>query len=633
MKGKPLLVFVSIWSGIGSSNALGQPASRPADAIRVMRAQEGPSIVAFWKTLAEGPPSLRGYQAPILGNADRRWPPHPGETLEQNLQLSSEIIGRRLARDGLLATLTQVLEVMGWRWVATEQAKTEEILRSIGFPVDLLRFFLPEGQESTEPYMVIVDITRMFGGDATAAEIIPELRSRSFRFMKSRPDFQLATDSGEHDIGLLRLQIAGGGYFQGPGDGGSIDLTRQLLAKLPNTPILAHIEEKHVEPFLKVAGTWPNLGAGRMTLLAEQLPVSQWAQDNGKAGLVGADSEGAAATAMIVPRYASRRDEITSFVPGENHLLNNLAGAGIAIFQSPLLFQGGNLIAVREPKTGQRTLLVGEAEVYRNVALGLSVAEVLEAFRAEFGVDRCVVLPAISYHIDYELTVRVVGDEVVACVNDSDAASREVLLAGLTALEQHGQIDQAAARRSREALANRQMDVALEVVENVLVKNSVEYGKFPESFADVFAAGPSDSGIGNLQRFLLAVDTIAFSGSKPHWASADPHGAAYANSLKRRERDRAEVSGALSRLGWRVERIPSTSEGNRSLNYINGVHTPNSYLMPAYGGLYSGLDTAAQQSLERAWGPRVRVEPVYCGESQRRMGAVRCSVSAIPAVR
>jgi hypothetical protein len=52
--------------------------------------------------------------------------------------------------------------------------------------------------------------------------------------------------------------------------------------------------------------------------------------------------------------------------------------------------------------------------------------------------------------------------------------------------------------------------------------------------------------------------------------------------------------------------------------------------MPAYGGIYAPLDQAAKAAFEAAFGGRVRVVPVLCGESQRRSGAIHCSVSALP---
>src|SRR6185436_15869832 len=99
---------------------------------------------------------------------------------------------------------------------------------------------------------------------------------------------------------------------------------------------------------------------------------------------------------------------------------------------------GGDLLAVRDPKDGTRTLFLGEANVWRNTALGLSEVQAIEAFRVEFGVDRCVVLPAVSFHLDQELTVRVLGDRLVAFVADPRQAATIVLRCGLDAIVRAG---------------------------------------------------------------------------------------------------------------------------------------------------------------------------------------------------
>jgi hypothetical protein len=539
---------------------------------------------------------------------------------------------------------------MGWRWVAREQRGVLEPLRSIGFPVDLLPFFAAEGADPADPFMVVLDVTRMLGGDGVAEDVLPELAARPFRFFKSRPDFRVATESGEYDAAVLRLQIPTDHYYQGVGDGGSIDLVRQLAAALPDASLVISIKHEHVDAFLAIARTWDSAGSSarqgatnRMTVLPEPLPVSQWAQDNGKVGFIArsagaspapTDSTKAAdeAPALLAPRYASRREEVSAFIPGDTFLLDSLAAAGVTIIHSPLLFQGGDLIAVRDPATGRRTLLIGEADIYRNTALGLSAEQVVEAFRQEFGVDECVVFPAISYHIDYEVSVRAAGGRLVAFVNDSDAASRIVLVAGLSVLERNRLVEANIAARAREAFNAGRIDPLLDLIESVLVKRSVGYGQFPESFAALFAEGPSDSGVGNLQRFLLALDTLAFAGSPPRWKAGDPHGAAYANTLRRREEDRAAFRDQLRGRGWKVVAVPSTSEADRSLNYLNGVHLRGAYLMPAYGGLFGDLDRAAAAVFSAELGPQVPVVPILCGESQRRVGAVRCSVCVFPAV-
>jgi hypothetical protein len=345
---------------------------------------------------------------------------------------------------------------------------------------------------------------------------------------------------------------------------------------------------------------------------------------------VGSAQNGSLKPALLVPRYPSRREEVSAFVPGEAFLFDALSAQGWVVLHSPLLFQGGDLIAVREPATGRRVLLVGEADIYRNVALGLTAEQVMEAFRSEFAVDLVEMLPAISYHIDYEVSPRSTPQGVVAFVNDEMAASRKVLSAGIDALARQNLVDPQTLTRCRQALQTDKPDAALQACEEVLEAKSVGYGQFPLSFANHFSAGVADSGVGNLHRFLLALDVAAFGPTDASWRPPEPHGEAYARSLRRRAADRTKLREQLERLGWKVVPVPSTSDGDRSLNYLNGIHAKGLYLMPASGGLYAGLDEEVAEMFRRELGPNVKIVPILCGESQRRHGAVRCSVSVLP---
>ena len=65
---------------------------------------------------------------------------------------------------------------------------------------------------------------------------------------------------------------------------------------------------------------------------------------------------------------------------------------------------------------------------------------------------------------------------------------------------------------------------------------------------------------------------------------------------------------------------------------INGIQDCSRYLMPAYGGFYAPLDEAAAKVFRQTLGSGVDVVPIFCGESQRRVGAVHCSAAAYPRV-
>ncbi len=598
---------------------------------KILRPKTKKEILEFRSLQRECVPAFRSYRAPLLDDALRNWPVEPVAESDARFQVVADIVSRTLARDGLIATVARVVEFMTWRWVSKEEAGTLEHMQQFGFPVDLLRFFPNGEEESTEPFQVIVDVTRSLGSDPSIDAMLPDLQARAFRFQQTVPGFRLASDSGGLVPGMIRMQLSNGSYYQGPGDGGNLDVVRQMIEQFPETPFVVSVEEKHLDAFTGHIRSWGLSHPDLLTVMAEPWVISQWAQDNGRAGIVSANGATPARPVLLVPRYASRREEVSTFIPCENWLLDSIAATGVEVRQSPLLFQGGNLMMVEEA-SGHRVLLVGESEILRNVALGLSRDQAREAFRIEFGADACVELPAVSYHIDYEVSVRTIGAKTIAFVNDTTAATRHVLSAGLDAMERAGQVGSQAAGVARQALMKGSNDAAMNFIEQVLQERSSNYGRWPVSFANLFAKGSADSGIGNLQRLLLAMDMAAFSVEPPAWQASDAGGQAYARSLRRRQADRAELRKTLASQGWSVVGIPSTADGERSINYLNGVHLKSTYMMPITGGVLSELDMAATRSFAAELGREVRIVLIRTAESQRRDGALRCSVCMIPAL-
>lgn len=588
--------------------------------IEVLRSPRAAAVQSWRASLSEGRPELRGFRAPLLDQAATPWPIDvpPGPPDDAQVRAAT-LVARRLARDGLLSTLAQAIEVLGPAEFASNADL--DLLRALGLPVDLIECFALEPSASA----TVQRIAHALAGGRTAADLRTELGAAKFVFTPSRPGFRVATECGEQSIGTLRLQLASGAYWAGEGDGGSLDVARQLVQELDGVSFIASIEEKHVDAFLAIARGWPLGPTARFVVLPEPLPVAQWAQDNGKPGV-----DGAGAVVILAPRFASRGEDGSIFVPGETFAIESLVLAGQTVVQSPLLFQAGNLMAVNDPVRGERILLVGEAEIYRNVALGLTPEQALEALRVEFGVDRCVMLPAVSFHIDYELTVRSDMDGVVAFVNESSAAVRIILACGLDALAQHGKLDAQRAQQARADLAAGRIDPFMEVVMSSLASESKSFGHFPEAFAETFSGGPADSGVGSLQRFLLALDILTAHVVGAGELPFDEYTTAYLKSFQRRDVDRTALVRALEQLGWKVQPVPSLSEDSRGINYVNGVQERGRYLMPAYGGIYAPLDRAAQAAFEGVLGPRVRVVPILSGESQRRAGAVHCAVSVVP---
>jgi hypothetical protein len=223
--------------------------------------------------------------------------------------------------------------------------------------------------------------------------------------------------------------------------------------------------------------------------------------------------------------------------------------------------------------------------------------------------------------------VRAVDRDLVAFVNDTPAAARIVFECGLEGLEKHAEIDAKRARDARSSLAAGQIAEAVEAVSGALILHLHGPGQFAESFAQSFISASWDSGVGNLETFLLALDVLQSEIVWPRASPLDSNTAAYLESLHRREIDRAALVKVLAESGCKIVPVPSFSDGDRGINYVNGVQARGLYLMPVHGGFYSALDRAAQFELEAALGPLVKILPLHTSESQRRSGAVHCSVS------
>jgi hypothetical protein len=581
-------------------------------------------LLAYRRGLREERPGLRGFRAPILDAAGKRPAPQPDPAVDAALRRAQSVVAARLARDGLLTALVFAVEALGPDAVLAEKDPVAR-LADTGLPVDLLAHFSCDAPPAERPVAHIrTAARRLASGEATEA-VRTALGAAAFEFRPTVRGFRIATECGLEPVGRLRLQVTRGDCFQAVGDGSSVDVLRQLVQLAPELPLLVSVEQRFTGPLLEHIRGWRVPGGLKLELVAEPLTVAQWAQDNGKPGR--APLDGRDADLLLVPRYASREEVGAVFVPGESFLADGLACARLAVAQSPLLFQGGNLLAVQAEPGAERVLLVGEAEIYRNSALGLTAAQVESAFRTEFGVDRVLVLPAASFHIDFEVAIRAVGGKLIACVNDEPAATAIVLECGLDALERGGAMPGPVAALARQYLATRKMREFLALAGTAVWNQARGYGQFPESLARHFSTGDADSGPGNFERFLLAMDLATIDATTPAERAGDPNASAYLDILSQQAADRRALRALLERQGWQVRAIPSWSAGRRGINYLNGLADQRRHFVPAWGGLYAPLDAAAIAALRAAWG-ELPIVGVNCAETQRRDGALRCAVSA-----
>jgi hypothetical protein len=594
-----------------------------------------PAVEAYRASVPQGRPELRGYRIPLLDRAADAWPfASPGAEAAAEVRAAAAIVAQELDQ-GLLRTVIRVIDTLGLDAMATQDDAGYERLRSVGLPVDWLAHFeaagpgVPGPPDADEAGRARASLRELIRARKVEPDAVPELLASrfAFRFRPTRDGFRAASESGEHEPGTMRLQLTRGDHWGGPGDGGSVDLARQLVERLPETEFLISIERKFVSALQRTAESWTAQPGGRARLLIEDRPVSQWAQDNGKAGLLRA--EGTERPATLVPRYASRREDGSELVPSESFLAETLAVTGHAVVQSPLSFQGGDLLIATHPERNERILFLGEAELWRNTSLGLDREQVLAAFREELDVDRCEVLPSLSFHLDFDVSFRASGNKLVAFVNDREQAAEILARRGLDRLVASGVLAADEATAARGLLDRREDRAFVTLVAGRLVPTMVDGRAYPVAVASPFGGEPSRA-VADFHRFLLALDLLAEPTLSPGELAEPGHRGAYFRALRREREAAAELARRLASAGLVVVAVPGISEGARSIGYLNGIHTPGRYWMPAYGGSYEELDRAALAAFSRALGDAVQIIPIRAAETQQRMGGLHCAVATYP---
>lgn len=623
-----------------------QPEARRYQSVRiesnaitnVVTSERDEKVGEYRRGLLEIQPTVRGFKAPILRRRERFHPPVPeGEQLAPDEAEAALIVAQSLPQDGLLLTLSKILRQLPN--LDFEQNARESILAlcRIGYPADLLRHFDAEAGDPSavaspesaieRAAAVAARVQDLMTRGASAAEITAGLAAMPFRFVSTDPSFRLASEAGEEPLSRLRLQI-GGGFQNGVVVGGSIDVAHHLMTRCRDLDFFVSVPEQRLEMVQYLATNfWRRIDNEKITWIAEPNDLTPWAQDNGKGGSYTPTGTTERDLATITPRYASQGEDKSNYVPSDSYLFDGLQAAGHNVIHSPLLFQGGNLIPYRDPNNGRRVLLVGESEIYRNTALGLTRQQVLEAFAAEFSVDECVVVPVVSFHLDYDVTLRVQDFRVLAFVNDMNAASVLVVRRGIRALGAAGIMDRNMAERLDQHLAEKDPGEVLPFVLRILDADRDSGLRFSEEFAAAFRDGPGDTGHANLQRFLVALDVLATNGTAPVAVGHDHSVHDYFAAIKRL-RQRGEAQRRLFQdLGFEIVSVPSMPDMQFGANYLNSIHEPKRLILPVLGGFFSDLDEAAIDTFRRHLDANVRIVPIPTGASQESHGGVRCMVS------
>ena len=633
--------------------------ARLTDPIRIVRAEVPAAVTALRQSLEPQILPNRGFRAPILENASEPWRPQlPLDSFSRSEREASLWIERRLAADGLLPTLVRVIQILGAERCLEDTRAAYDWLIRVGFPADLLHHFqIGTMTDVFQRPSAIIQAAARQAMETPAASLGLKTPGAVFDYQRSLPGlswingvsirgeapegrtvegqiplnarYSMSTESGEEEIGLVRLQV-GGGWRDGVVPGGSIDVVAQIADQFRSADFLISVAAGASAPFRSlITNSWRMRRRDQITLCEEAVEPSAWAQDNGKAGLLIAGPGIPPRPATLVPRYACMDEGKSVFLPSESFLADGLRAAGHPVIHSPLLFQGGNLLCIREPKSSRRVLVLGEGTVYRNVALGLSRGQVLAAFKEEFGADDCEVLPVVSYHLDFDVTFRTVGPELVAFVNDTPAAARRIVELGTAGLQRHGLLPADAARQTLADLSARKDAVALGVLTNLVRRHLTSTNLYSDSLSRAFVADPSDEAAGNLQLFLLSLDLLESALPSRALHDGSPR-SAYLQSLRRTEKARRNQIGALEKLGCRIVPVPSMQDLYRSINYLNGVQHRGGYIMPGFGGFYAALDQSATAVFRSVLGADLHVAAIRTAECQRMHGAIHCTVSVYP---
>lgn len=603
--------------------AVTDPSAPVAAASPPAQPSEGPTAVS---------PALASFRSPetIGENLAKQLlldplPPdaHPHREIEPR-----RIVRQRLAREGLLPTLARVILHLGpAKFVDATERHVEELTR-FGLPLDLLAWFSIEGVRPS-PAENVSYIAKELVQGVRIEKLEKSLRRAQFHPVPSLPGFRPTSENGLDMPHLLRAQVTRDTHYAAAGDGGCLDLVGNVIHAVPGRDVFLTVHASHaagVGSFLRDAANDRSL-----TIRPQPMPVSQWGGDNAKAGSIpsGSSSHGTDRTpAHLTPRFAARREEATQYLLGDDHAVAAAMIPGVVSRRSPLVFEGGNLLVCDDPGRGDRVLLIGEAEIYRNQALGLSRDQAFEAFRAEFGCQRAVVLSAASYHIDQEVTVRALSDgKLIAFLPDVQRGVRMIIEVCLSRLRDAGRWPVDLISQALEFLHDGRPRETLTLVWEGLSSERLPDGSWPVAFAEVFSTGPADSGVGNLHRFLLALDHLAGESSDPSEFTGG-HFRSLLRSFTRREQDRRSLRARIEGLGWKVALVPALPEDSRGVNPLNAIQLRGCVLMPIYGGLFAHLDATAKNALAAAIpDSAVSVLEVPSGESQRREGAVHCSWS------
>jgi hypothetical protein len=617
--------FQAYFRQVGGGPGVPAPASDtsvgPPGGTEAAAASAATALAARFTGLSERPPALRGFRINTI--EDEGWLPELPADASAEERAAATLIAKRLATDGLLSTTLQAIAALKHEPGAPIAPLIERLQRA-GLPVDLLAHFDDAPADRRQPgdwrnaaARTLETLASLAHSGMPGPQLAEKLATWPFRPVGS--GFRAAAENGVRPWAGIRINLTRGDNWPGPGGGYALDALRNLLTNTDTVPAWVGVETRFQRILKENLAEWPELLRKRVTLAPSPMVLSAWAQDNGEPGTL----NGAPAT--LIPRYASRAEELSVFVPGDSFAAASPIEGGPARVASSLLFQGGNLLVVETPAGGERVLLLGEAEVCRNVALGLRPAQVEAHFAAEFGVDRVVVLPAVSFHLDLEVTCRGGPAGMTAFVVDTVAGAKLVATAGLPACVAAGLLQEADAQAARFALDASDWNGFFGRVLPAVQAAQVRPGVWPYSLAAHFAKRTHEHAAANFRRFLAALDYLMAEAIDPDATAMDDYTRSYLRSIRRLAADRAALRRQIESLGWRVVPTPAFEEPGLSVNPLNALHAPGAMYYSAYGDIFEPLDEAARAVFARELGESVKVIAIPTAALQIRVGGLHCA--------
>ncbi|GAB4108940.1 MAG: hypothetical protein Kow001_08010 [Acidobacteriota bacterium] len=419
--------------------------------------------------------------------------------------------------------------------------------------------------------------------------------------------------------------------------GDSLDVLRAILQSMENPPPVTMTLNHSLHAAYHASARSRHFGAeARLVNLAPSpvlRPYNPWAQDFVKSGRVGGELRG------LVPR---RLYEGSSENGPVYELLLDQIAAGMAGFaRSRLSWEGGDLMAVRDPGHPERLLLV-HGDAARPYLGDLTPAEYAYVLKLEFGADATLDLSGLAAHVDFAVNF-LAGSKVALLarpLTGNHNLAREALasLIGRFNGSPHAELaelrsllaarEHASASELRRAL-RRALDArpawVLPPVDDALSEAAGSLTLFEVN--RLLAGDPERAreqvfrGWSRLSGSQIIDAHLALVASQLHGSSSDL-------------RKRLEHAGrTLERLGFQVVEVPTIQVDPdlgiqwAGLSHVNFVNLEGKIFLPRFG--FGAEEDALFDRLQDSLPAGYTVVPVYAQHLLLHNGGLHCMFGII----